>query len=144
MTNYLRTVLRTTPAAVFTAGDFVEGLAFMDAGWRRAVLFGMEQRLSCNAVIELTHARVAAMELTELSRAIVQQQPRHIRLNYLFWHTLDSGMVLPLIGLEAMLQGAFGGMSWDDLAHAYRNMPWVDFELEHDHFMMTARELGLL
>lgn len=133
--------VRTIP---FTAGDLVEGLGFLEPVARRAVLFGLEQGLSVDEVIELTHARASSMHLTPLAFAALEHCPRHIRLHYVFWATLQDGMITPLLGLERQVEAAFGGMSWSDLTAAYATMIWVDHECDAENFLMHARQQGIL
>lgn len=118
----------------FTAGDLVDGLAFLEPVERRAILFGMETRTDCGGVIVMTHAKAALMDLSPLAAAVVKFQPRHIRLSYLFWKEIGNGLIAPLIGLEDSVRGAFGGMSWEDLDRSYQDMLWLDEALEAEHF----------
>ena len=128
----------------FTAGDLVEGLAYLEPVARRAVLFGLEQRLSIGDVIEMTHARARGMQLTPIADAAVTQCARHIRLHYVFWTTLPDGLIAPLIDLGRQVTAAFGGMSWADLQSAYARMEWVDHQVDAEHFLMLVRREGLL
>ena len=130
--------------AVFTVGDLCEGLGFLEPNARRAVVFGLEQRLTCSDVIEMTHAGVAKLQLTPFATAAVKQCPRHIRLHYVFWGQLQDGMITPLLNLERQVEGAFGGMSWMDLRAAYERMVWVDHQHDTEHFLMMARRHGVI
>jgi hypothetical protein len=126
----------------FTAGDLVDGLAFLEPVERRAILFGMELALSCPAVITMTHADALKMRLTAIAESVVYRQPRHIRLAYLFWTELPGGVLAPLIDLEDRLRGAFGGMSWEDLRRSYQDMLWIDEGLDAEHFAAILRSAG--
>jgi hypothetical protein len=128
----------------FTVGDLVEGLAFLEPVERRAVLFGLEQKLPIDTVIDMTHARAARLNLTPIADAAIKQCPRHIRLHYIFWGQLQDGLIAPLLDLERQVTGAFGGMTWDDLSVAYSNMLWVDHDHDAEHFLMLARQQGVL
>ena len=143
MSAYLE-ALKTQRPFVFTAGDLIEGLSFLEPTWRRAVLFGLEQGLDAESVVTMTHKRARQMRLTELARAVVEQSPRHIRLEYLFWQQLQDGLVTPLIGFADQVRVAFAGMEWATLLGLYPKMVWLDLEFEAEHFAMTARELGLI
>lgn len=118
---------------VFTAGDLVEGLEYLDPQVRRAILFGLETHLSPAAVSELTFREAAHMRLSEVARRIVAVQPQHFRIPYVFWIEVD-GFALPILDLERQVCGAFGGMSWLDLTIAYENMVMVDENADHDDF----------
>lgn len=129
---------------VFTVGDLCEGLGFLESTARRAVVFGLEQRLTSSEVVEMTHAGAAKLQLTPLAEAAVKQCPRHIRLHYVFWGQLPDGMITPLLNLERQVEGAFGGMSWMDLRAAYERMVWIDHQHDTEHFIMMAKRQGVL
>lgn len=128
----------------FTVGDLVEGLLFLDVVWRRAALFGLEQRLSPEAVTALTPQEALQLKLTTLAQKIFAEQVRHIRLNCLFWQEMEGGLLAPLRGLESRVSAAFAGMEWATLQHCYNNMALVDAEAESEDFMRLARAEGLL
>jgi hypothetical protein len=128
----------------FTAGDLTEGLGFLDVAQRRATLFGLEQNLTVSEVIGMTHRLALMLPLSDLSRSIVYETARHIRLDLLFWTTNDRGLMQPLLTLGQDVQAAFAGMTWDQLQHHYHTMAWVDSEIEGEDFMRLAREEGLL
>lgn len=134
-----------TPVVRFLASDLTEGLEFLPVIRRQAVLFGLEQGMEeCDEVIALTHERAKTLQLSPLARSLVDAQPRHIRIPYVFWDNFPGGLQCPLIGLEDDVKAAFGGMSWRDLVNAYKTMAWVSPELESARFMEAARAEGLL
>lgn len=133
-----------TPVVRFLASDLTEGLELLPLIRRQAVLFGLEQGMTeCDEVIALTHDRAKTLQLTELARALVDAQPRHIRIPYVFWDTMGA-LQCPLIGLEDDVRSVFGGMAWADLVHAYKHMAWVHPEIEAARFMEAARAHGLM
>jgi hypothetical protein len=128
----------------FTAGDLIEGLSFLDVVCRRAVLFGLEQGLGVRDVIWMTYDRARTLRLTRLSKRVLQEMPRHITLDFVFWHELEGGAVAPLTRLESDTAAAFAGITWETLQRSYASMAWVDSEAEADDFMRVARAEGLL
>lgn len=127
----------------FTAGDLIEGLAYMEPVQRRAVLFGLEQRLpSVDRISMLGYREALKMPLTDLGLEIVRHQPRHIRLPFLFWEEGPRG-VRPVLGLDNVVRTSFGGMSYADLLGAYQTMAWIDDELETEFFIREAGAVGL-
>jgi hypothetical protein len=142
MSDFLTRLRNVRP--VFTVGDLVEGLGFMEEAERRAVLFGMEQQLTANQVTEMTHRLAMQLPLTPLSREIIFQQARHIRLDHLFWIELQGGVVAPITGLDLAVRQAFAGMSWDDLQLAYRSMAMIDHDADYRDFLSVARAEGLI
>jgi len=128
----------------FTAGDLIEGLCFLSTVRARAVLFALEQGMrTCEAVIDLTHAQLRTMQLTELAAEAARATPRQLRLNHVFWEEVSAGAAAPLYGLERQVCAAFGGMTWGDLLLAYRGMVWVDGEIEAEHFRQGAAKVGI-
>lgn len=142
MLQVVKSIVKTP--VPFTAADLIDGMSFMEPVYRRAVLFGLEQKMSVQEVTNITHARARLHELTPFSEEILKQQPRHIRLNYVFWAELSDGLITPLIDLEATVQASFGLMSWDDLTRAYAGMIWTDEQIDAEHFIMVARMEGAL
>ncbi len=132
-TNFTRT------GAAFTAGDLVEGLAFMDVVERRAVLFGIDTSLTADQVCEITHTQALQLQLTPLSAEIVRASPRHIRFDRLFWAIDAGGLVVPMLNLNRTVAECFGGMDLADLTAAYKRMQWIDYQLEADFFMAQLR-----
>lgn len=129
---------------VFTAGDLREGLEYLPLVYRLAVIFGLEQRLAVDQVIETTYASAYAKTMTPFAESAVAQCPRHIRLNCLFWTELPDGLLCPLLDLEEQVRAAFGGMSWGDLRAAYSTMVWIDHDDEASKFLAAVRQQGLL
>lgn len=130
--------------ATFTAGDLVEGLEYLGLEWRRAVLFGLEQRLSCETTVNLTRAQARQLPLTGISQRILEESPVHIHLRNVFWQTLEDGSACPLIGLRDVAGAAFAGIRWESLLKLYAGMVWVDFAAEADHFIQALHEQGLV
>lgn len=128
----------------FTAGDLVEGLRELDEVERRAVVFGLEQRLECASVVGMTHEKLKQMRLTPLASKMVSSQPRHLKLNAVFWRDLGNGVLSPLIALDRKVFEAFSGMTWEGLLRLYPSMLWIDEQIEAEHFRRTAQGNGLI
>lgn len=133
-----------TTRVVFTAGDLREGLESLSYVYRRAIIFGLEQRLSAAEVVELTHADVHSRTLTPFAESVVAHSEIYPRLQCVFWVELSNGLISPLFDLEIETSVAFGGMTWHDLQSAYSTMVWVDHEQEASDFLAVARQQGVL
>lgn len=141
-TSYLSAVSRAK--ATFTAGDLREGLEFLPLVYRRAVIFGLEQRLTLQEIMGLSHSEVYSRTLTPFAESAVAHCERHPRLSCVFWHELSDGLISPLLDLEDQVCAAFGGMGWSDLARAYLTMAWLDHEREAEDFLAEAARQGIL
>ncbi len=138
--QFIDRIIRTP--AVFTAGDLVDGLAFMEPTARRAVLFGVDNALRPGEVTQMTHKKALWMTLSPLSAEIVKTAVRHIRIDNLFW-TEEGGVLQLLTGIDRTVAECFGGMSLADLTACYQRMVWIDEQLEADYFLAIARQEGL-
>jgi hypothetical protein len=125
----------------FTVRDLRLALAPLSLVRRKAVLFGIETRLSATTVMMLRWKVAWGIDpLPRLASDILKSQPRHIRMECVFWEQLPSGLVTPLFQLEESLFLA-SQLTWDELQARYDQMVWVDTDLEAQAFMrLVSRE----
>jgi hypothetical protein len=77
---------------------------------------------------------------TEFTCDIVRSQPRHLRLNYVFWEDLEgSGQAESLLGLAESVSGAALGRSIAELQALYDRLVWVDSAAEAEAFLGEVR-----
>jgi hypothetical protein len=96
---------------------------------RKAILFGIEAHLRPTTVMMLRWKAALNMDVPVLARDILKSQPRHIRMECVFWEALGSGLVVPLFQLEESLFLA-SQFTWDELQAGYDRMVWVDTDAE--------------
>lgn len=72
---------------------------------------------------------------TAFTRDIVRNQPRHLRLDYVFWEYVENGQAVPLFGLEQTVIEAACGGTFTDLQALYDRVVWVDSAAEAESFV---------
>lgn len=111
---------------VLTSTEIKDGLLILEQPRAAAVLFALETGMDSVEVSRLTHRLLAEFKKGHQISPIAQEclneaPPRHVALQYVFWRDTDSGMPLPLFGLEADVFNAFG-LVWAELAQGYNNL----------------------
>lgn len=118
----------------FTVMDLCECLEALSPVRRRAALFGLEMSMHPKEVFLLDWQSPKRLQLTPIAEAIVRTQPRHFRLNYVFWEWMSEGIAAPLFGFEAELADRTG-FDFSTLLGFYRNMRWIDADAEVSSFL---------
>lgn len=101
---------------------------------RRAILFALETGMSAHQVTALTWKSVRQLELSELARSLVQANPRHLKLQCVFWETV-KGVCTPLFDLESSINEVSEGAGLETLRVLYKNIIPVDREADNEHFL---------
>lgn len=97
-----------------TLGEFASILYFSElpANRQKAIMFSLETGMKPEDVITLTWALARKMPLSEFAKSIMNDFPRSINVNYVFWERFeDFGMVGPMFGLSQDFANMFEGMS---------------------------------
>lgn len=68
-------------------------------------------------------------------------QPRHLRLNDVFWEYLEDGRAVPLFGLTDSVSGVTMGRSFADLQALYDRMVWIDSAAEVQAFIADVEAM---
>lgn len=77
---------------------------------------------------------------TEFTCDIVRSQPRHLRLNYVFWKDLEGGgQAESLLGLAESVNGVALGRTIAELQALYDRLVWVDSAAEAEAFLGEVR-----
>lgn len=126
MLNYYR-----TDHVVLTAGEFKNGLIYIDGVRAAAVLFALETGMLPRQVSELTQRKLALFrqnhQISGVAAECLLQVGRHPICPYVFWEESNEGVAGSVFGLEAVVFDAFGFM-WSELVSGYENMIWTDLE----------------
>jgi hypothetical protein len=121
----------------FTLGDLRTLFAPLSNTRKQAILDTLDHTINLGWKEGL---RTAA---SEFARDIVRAQPRHLRLDYVFWEYLEGGSAAPLFGLEDSVREVTMGWSFAELQELYDRMVWIDSKVEAEHFVHTLlKELG--
>lgn len=123
------------PCKTFTLADLRALLAPFSTVRRAAVLYTLDARGSLDDTVILGWKEALCMQHTEFTRDIVRGQPRHLRLDYVFWEYLDSGAAAPLFGLEDNVRELTMGRSFAELQALYDRMVWIDSKVEAESFV---------
>jgi hypothetical protein len=119
---------------VFTLADLRALLAPLSTVRRASVLYTLDSHGTLEDTVMLSWKDALRNHHTEFTRDIVRSQPRHLRLDYVFWEYLDGGMAVPLFGLEDNVRELTMGRSFPDLQALYDRMIWVDTNAEAADF----------
>jgi hypothetical protein len=125
------------PDPAFMVSDLCEILEPLSHERRRAAVFALETGMIPKDVLLLdwrrAHSLVQRQQLSTVAEFIVRAQPRHMRLDYVFWEFLENQVAAPLFGFEEDLHTTTG-LEFDALLSTYRRMVWVDAEAEFADF----------
>jgi len=128
---------------VFTLADLRALLAPLSTVRRAAVLYTLDSHGTLEDTVMLSWKDGLRNHHTEFTRDIVRGQPRHLRLNYVFWEYLDGGQAVPLFGLAESVSGVAMGRSFAELQALYDRMVWVDSAVEAQAFMADVQAMDL-
>lgn len=113
----------------FTARELSEMLKKTTLVRRQAILFCLEADIHPRNAIGLTWKQVRSMHFSDVANDILDVQPRHIRLPYVFWEVLEGGSVAPLFALCETSE-CISGADWDNFRIMFTNMVWIDDGVE--------------
>lgn len=119
---------------IFTSEELVKMLAKTCLVRRQAIIFCLESGIHPRAAISLTWKQVREQHFSDLANDLLDAQPRHIRLPYVFWESGENGSAMPLFAL-AEVADEITGMAWHDLKLMYTDMVWVDSAADRDAFI---------
>lgn len=131
----------------FTLGDVNALLAPLSNTRKQAVLFTLDTRGTRGTLddtVMLGWKEGLRMQTTQFARDLIRAQPRHLRLNYVFWEYLENGSAAPLFGLQDSVSEVTMGRSFADLQALYDRMVWIDPKAEAESFVRELNaELGI-
>jgi hypothetical protein len=104
---------------------------------KQAVLYTLDTRGTLDHTMILGWEEALRMPATEFAKDIVRAQPRHLRLDYVFWEYHETGQAAPLFGLEDSVREVTMGRSFAELQGLYDRMVWIDSRVEAEHFVQT-------
>lgn len=117
---------------------------------RRAILFALETGMPIPDLINLTWKQLHGMkDVSDYAMTMANLNPRHIKLDYVFWEPMVNLAAAPLFGLAESMMTVSQGMGYDALKRLYREaIPFdtkadleeftKDFCTEFDHLISTA------
>lgn len=123
------------PAQHLTVAELGEQLIRVSMQRRKALLFALEMDMAVRDVANLTWKSMRDFSLTPLATSIVQTNPRHIRLNYVFWEPIYHLTAAPLMKLERSAQEVAGGQGFDSLRRLYKKLVLIDSDSDSEEFM---------
>jgi hypothetical protein len=124
----------------FTLGDLRALLNPLSHTRKQAVLFALDTGTSLDDTVLLGWKEGLRKQMTAFGRDLIRSQPRHLRLDYVFWEYLENGSAAPLFGLENSVSEVTMGRSFADLKALYDRMVWIDSKVEAECFV---RDLSL-
>lgn len=98
----------------FTLGDLRALLAPLSNTRKQAVLYTLDTHGTLDHTTILGWKEALRMPVSEFARDIIQAQPRHLRLDYVFWEYLEGGSAAPLFGLEDSVREVTMGRGFAD------------------------------
>ncbi|CAB3808256.1 hypothetical protein [Pararobbsia alpina] len=114
----------------FTLADLRVLLAPLSAVRRQAVLYILDTHGTIDATLILGWKEALRTPTASFARDLILAQPRHLRLDYVFWEYHENGSAAPLFGLENSVSETTMGRSFAELQARYDRMAWVDLKLE--------------
>ncbi|MDP9155272.1 MAG: hypothetical protein M3O74_13590 [Pseudomonadota bacterium] len=119
----------------FTLGDLRTLLAPLSNTRKQAVFYTLETHGTLENTMILGWKEALRTPATDLAKEIVRAQPRHLRLDYVFWEYLEGGQAAPLFDLADCVKEAAMGRSFELLQVLYDEMVWIDGKAEAEHFV---------
>jgi hypothetical protein len=104
---------------------------------KQAVLYTLDTHGTLDHTMILGWKEALRTPASEFAKDIVRAQPRHLRLDYVFWEYHESGQAAPLFGLEDSVRELAMGRGFDELQALYDRMIWIDSRVEAEHFVTT-------
>ncbi|USU18453.1 hypothetical protein [Paraburkholderia fungorum] len=119
----------------FMLGDLRALLAPLSNTRKQAVLFALDTGTSLDDTVMLGWKDGLRKQTTEFGRELIRAQPRHRRLDYVFWEYLEDGSAAPLFGLENSVSEVTMVRSFGDLKALYDRMVWINSKVEAECFV---------
>ena len=134
------------PRQRITINELVDWLKETTTVRRRALLFALESDLSIQSVINLTWKDMQALKgLSQFALQIANSNPRHLRIGYVFWETMQNNAAGPLFGLADTALEVSQGMGFEALRALYKNILPYDTDSDLSHFtQQIAIALGTI
>ena len=107
---------------------------------KQAVLFTLDTHGTLDDTVMLGWKEGLGMQTTQFARDLIRAQPRHLRLDYVFWEYLENGSAAALFGLQDSVSEVTMGRSFAELQAFYDPMVWIDSKVEAECFV---RDLNL-
>jgi hypothetical protein len=114
----------------FTLADLRVLLAPLSTVRRQAILYTLDTHGTIDATLTLGWKEALRTPTTAFARDLVLAQPRHLRLDYVFWEYHENGSAAPLFGLADSVVETTLGREFTELQALYDRMIWVDSKLE--------------
>ena len=124
----------------FTLGDLNALLAPLSSTRKQAVLFTLDTHGTLDDTLTLGWKEALRMQTTQFARDLIRAQPRHLRLDYVFWEYLENGSAAPLFGLKDSVSEVTMGRSFAELQALYDRMVWIDPKVEAESFMRDLKQ----
>jgi len=125
----------------FTLGDLRALLAPLPNTRKQAVLYTLDTHGTLDHTMILGWKEALRMPASDFAKDIIRAQPRHLRLDYVFWEYHENGQAAPLFGLEDSVSEVTLGRSFADLQALYDRMIWIDTQVEALNFV---RDLNMV
>ncbi|MFP3609148.1 hypothetical protein SB778_03425 [Paraburkholderia sp. SIMBA_050] len=124
----------------FTLGDLRTLLAPLPNTRKQAVLYTLDTHGMLDHTMILGWKEALRMPASDFAKDIIRAQPRHLRLDYVFWEYHENGQAAPLFGLEDSVSEVALGRSFADLQALYDRMIWIDTRVEAESFVRELNE----
>lgn len=125
------------PSARMTIGELSERLCRTSVIRRKAILFGMVTGLSLSAIASLRWNDIRHLEIPEAGQRIIKSLTRHIKLDYVFWESLEH-ISMPLLDLENTVLDVSDGVGYRALVRLWRTAIPIDQNSDFKNFIMTV------
>jgi hypothetical protein len=119
----------------FTLGDLRALLAPLSNVRKQAIFFTLDTHGTLDDTVLLGWKEGLRLQTTQFAHDLIRAQPRHLRLDYVFWEYLENGSAAPLFGLEDSVREVTMGRSFKDLQALYDRMVWIDSKVEAESFV---------
>lgn len=126
------------PKGRITADELLSWLMEVSVERRRAILFILETSMSVERVISLTWREFRKMNVSPFARMLANANPRHIRLDYVFWEPTKHPTASPLLGLGQSVIEVSNGLGLDALRALYDGLIPIDQEIEQHAFLTSV------
>lgn len=110
-----------------TSGEIKNFIQTFNASQRKAILFGLETRLSLEEIILLRWDRINTVRLTSTASQILRSLPRHLFTNFVFWEYNAKEEAKPLVSLLKTFN-LNSAMTWLEVTAHHHDAIMVDIE----------------
>ena len=130
-------LVKYTPAPKqrITINELTDWLKETTVVRRRALLFALETDMPIQGVINLTWKELHSLKgLSQFAVDLANSNPRHLRIGYVFWETMQNNAAGPLFGLADTALEVSQGMGFEALRNLYRTILPFDTDSDLSHF----------